>query len=79
MRELGDPPEGVERLEWVLLTAVPAGDATTAWERVAWYRCRWLVEEYHHCLKSGCSRERRPLPAEARLERLLGLLAPMAV
>jgi hypothetical protein len=30
-------------------------------------------------LKSGCSLERRQLQEEARLERLLGLLAPMAV
>jgi hypothetical protein len=45
VRERGDPPDGVERLDWVLLTSVPTTDAAAAWERVAWYRCRWLVEE----------------------------------
>lgn len=79
VRESGDPPEGSEPVEWVLLTSLPTEDAAAAWERVAWYRCRWIVEEYHHCLKSGCSLEQRQLREEARLERLLGLLAPMAV
>jgi hypothetical protein len=79
VREIGAPPDGGDALEWVLLTSVPTADAEAAWERVAWYRCRWLVEEYHHCLKTGCGLERRQLREAVRLERVLGLLAPMAV
>lgn len=79
VHELSDPPADAERLDWVLLTSLPTADAAAAWDRVAWYRCRWLVEEYHSCLKSGCQLERCQLRHEARLGRLLGLLAPMAV
>ena len=38
-------PEGEEPLEWVLLTSVPTTTLEEAWERVDWYRHRWLVED----------------------------------
>jgi Transposase DNA-binding len=38
-------PEGEEPLEWVLLTSVLTTTLEQAWERVDWYRQRWLVEE----------------------------------
>jgi hypothetical protein len=73
------PPEGVEGLEWVLLTSVPTMTVEQAWERVDWYRARWLVEDYHQGLKTGCSIELRQLQSYEALHRLLGLLAPTAV
>jgi Transposase DNA-binding/Transposase DDE domain len=72
-------PEGEEPLEWVLLTSVPTTALEQAWERVDWYRCRWSVEDYHHCLKSGCRIEERQGPRVEGLMRLLGLLSPLAV
>jgi hypothetical protein len=42
-----EPPPGVEPLEWVLVTSVPVTAADQAWERVAWYRCRWLCADHH--------------------------------
>ena len=48
------PPAGVEALEWVLLTSVPTTTLAAAWERADWYTCRWLDEDYHQCLKTGC-------------------------
>jgi hypothetical protein len=38
-------PQGEEPLEWILLTSVPTTTREQAWERVDWYRCRWLVED----------------------------------
>jgi len=38
------PPEGVETLEWILLTSVPVATLQQAWQRVEWYRARWIVE-----------------------------------
>jgi len=73
------PPEGVEGLEWVLLTSVPTQTLEQAWERVDWYRARWIVEDYHQGLKTGCSIELRQLQSYEGLHRLLGLLAPTAV
>jgi hypothetical protein len=72
-------PEGEEPLEWVLLTSVPTTTLEQAWERVDWYRHRWLVEDYHQCLKSGCRIEERQLQTVDGLMRLLGLLSPLAV
>ncbi len=73
------PPEGVEPLEWVLLTSVPVQTVEQAWERVDWYRGRWIVEDYHQGLKTGCRIEQRQLQRYEGLRRLLGLLAPAAV
>jgi hypothetical protein len=74
-----EAPEGEEPLEWVLLTSVPTTTLEQAWERVEWYRHRWLVEDYHQCLKSGCRIEQRQLQTVDGLIRLLGLLSPLAV
>jgi Transposase DDE domain len=72
-------PEGEEPLEWILVTSVPTTTLAQAWERVEWYRHRWLVEDYHQCLKSGCRIEERQLQTVDGLIRLLGLLSPLAV
>ncbi len=42
-------------------------------------RHRWLVEDYHQCLKSGCRIEGRQGPRVDGLIRLLGLLSPLTV
>jgi len=74
-----EPPDGVEPLEWVLLTSVPVQTVEQAWERVDWYRARWIVEDYHQGLKTGCRVEQRQVQTYEGLRRLLGLLAPAAV
>ena len=68
-----------EPLEWILLTSVPTTTLEQAWERVDWYGHRWLDEDYHQCLKSGCRIEHRQLQTVDGLIRLLGLLSPLAV
>ena len=72
-------PVGEEPLEWILLTSVPTTTLEQAWERVDWYRHRWIVEDYHQCLKTGCRLEARQVQSADRLIRLLGLLSPLAV
>ena len=72
-------PAAVEPLEWVLLTSLPVETVEQAWERVGWYRRRWIVEDYHQALKTGCRMEERQLESYEGLRRLLGLLAPGAV
>ena len=75
-----DPPAApAEALEWVLVTSVPTETVNAAWERRDWYSSRWVVEEYHSCLKTGCAVEGRHLHRRERLWRLLGILAPIAV
>jgi hypothetical protein len=66
-------------LEWILFTTVPVTDAASAWERIEWYRLRWVVEEYHKALKTGCAMEQRQLQSAQGLLALLGFLAIVAV
>jgi hypothetical protein len=60
VREI-DPPAGQEPLEWILLSNVPTATRQQAWERVNWYECRPIIEEYHKAQKTGCGME-RPQP-----------------
>src|SRR5947209_5543421 len=69
-------PDGEEPLEWVRLPSVPTSTLEQAWERVDWYGSRWLVEDYHHCLKSGCRIEHRQLQSVDGLMRRLGSVVP---
>jgi hypothetical protein len=66
-------------IEWILLTNVPVNTMREAEERLRWYTCRWRIEEYHRCLKSGCRVEQSQLESAARLQRLLAFLAILAV
>jgi Transposase DNA-binding/Transposase Tn5 dimerisation domain/Transposase DDE domain len=74
-----EPPEGIEPLEWVLLTSVPTRTSAHAWQRVGWYRARWIVEDFHQGLKTGCRVEQRQIQTYEGLRNLLGLLSPEAV
>ncbi len=73
------PPAASEPLEWILLTDRPITTVDDARQTIAWYRLRWLVEDYHMCLKTGCRVEQSQLDDRADLERLLGFAAPVAV
>jgi hypothetical protein len=74
-----ETPEGEEPLEWMLLVSLPVETATQAWEKVHWYRMRWIIEDYHQCLKTGCSIEERQMQSYDGLQTMLGFLAPLAV
>ncbi len=66
-------------VEWILFTTLEVKDAAAAKRMVEWYSHRWLIEEYHKCLKTGCSMEKRQLGSAHGLTALLGFLAVVAV
>ena len=74
-----DPPPGVEPLDWVLLTMLPVGTADECQEVVALYKLRWLIEDFHLILKSGCHLEDTQLKTAERIEELAALLSAVAV
>ena len=74
-----DAPKGVTPIRWVLLTSLPAKTFDDAWIVIGYYEKRWLVEEYHKALKTGCRVEKRQLKTAARLEALVGLMSVAAV
>jgi hypothetical protein len=67
-----------ENLEWILVSTVPVLDVESAIEKAQWYSYRWIIEEYHKCLKTGCSIEKRYLQSAEGLMALVGILGIIA-
>ena len=74
-----EPPAGAEPLEWFLLTNVPVAKAAVARQVIAWYECRWVVEEYHKALKTGCDIESMQFTHQSRLEPMIALQSVVAL
>jgi len=72
------PPEKVEPLCWYLVTreAVDTEDDLLAVIRN--YQARWLIEELHMGIKTGCSAEERQLGTEHALENFLAFATVIA-
>jgi hypothetical protein len=74
-----DAPRGVEALEWILLTNVPTATRSQAWERVDWYECRPIIEEYHKAQKTGCGMELAQFTTRKALGATIALVSVVAV
>lgn len=74
-----NPPKGCKPIEWVLYTSLPVETFDDAWQIVEYYECRWLIEEYHKALKTGCAVQSRLLQSAARLEAMVGLMSVVAM
>jgi hypothetical protein len=74
-----DAPKDVEPIEWILLTSLPVDSFEEAWLILGYYEKRWLIEEWHKALKTGCRVEHRQLKTKERLERITGLLSVVSV
>jgi hypothetical protein len=69
-----NPPAGIQKpIQWCLLSTVPVHTLFQAIERIQWYCRRWLIEEWHRILKSGCRAEARQLTTRERLQRALAI------
>jgi len=51
------PPEGEMAVEWMLITNLPIQTDEEVTKIIGYYRLRWMIEEYHKMLKTGCSVE----------------------
>ena len=74
-----DPPADEDAIEWILITSLPIHSLEDALRDMQWYTCRWVIEDYHQCLKTGCRVERSQLDDGDDLIRLLGFAIPIAV
>lgn len=74
-----NPPTGCKPLKWVIYTSLPVATFDDAWEVIEFYEHRWLIEEYHKCLKTGCRVTQRQLKTKSSLEAMTGLLSICAV
>lgn len=52
-----NPLSDEEAISWMLLTTENVVTNSDALTMLRWYTYRWLIEEYHKILKSGCQVE----------------------
>lgn len=72
-------PDGVETIEWMLLTSEAVITVRDAEERMDWYGLRWIIEEFHKSEKTGCGLERVQLKSAEAIKRWAALVAITAV
>lgn len=73
------PPEGVEPIEWFLLTNLSVTTVDEAMEKVKWYVHRWKIERFHYILKSGCEVEEMQEREAERLKKLILIYSIIAI
>lgn len=76
-REIG-APEGVDPVEWRLLTNRAAPTIKALIELINWYRARWEIELFFNVFKNGCKVEAMQLKSIDRIERALALYMVIA-
>lgn len=74
-----DPPPGIEPIHWILLTSEAVGTFEQACQRVDWYACRWIIEEWHKVVKTGCRLEASQLKDIEALSCLAAFVAVIGV
>lgn len=73
------PPDGIDPIEWLLLTTLPVTTLEEAVQCLTWYTYRWRIERYHYTLKSGCQVEKLQLETKDRLMRALAVYSMVAL
>jgi len=73
------PPRGEDPIEWLLLTNERVQTLADAWRVGGWYERRWIVEEFHKGLKTGCGIEQLQFTAVERLAPAIALLSALAL
>ena len=71
-------PQGAERLEWFLLTALGVETQREAEQVLEWYRLRWRIEDWHRVLKTGCKIQKLAHRRAERIERAVTINALIA-
>ena len=72
-------PAGVEPLHWLLWTTEPAATVAEILEVVRLYKLRWVIEDFHLTLKSGCQIEDLRLESADRLIKAILMYSAVAL
>ncbi len=72
-------PKDAEPIHWILFTSLPVETFDDAWQVIDDYEKRWLIEEYHKVIKTGCSLEKHALRTAERLEPLTALISVIGI
>jgi hypothetical protein len=68
------PPAGVTPIHWRLLTTHAIESIADAWQIVAWYKLRWIIEQFFRSMKSQALRIE-----DSQLETAEGLIKLVAI
>jgi hypothetical protein len=71
-------PQGIDPVEWRLITSEPVETADDVAAVIDGYRARWVIEEYFRALKQGCAYEKRQLESRHALLNALAVFVPIA-
>jgi len=63
----------------MLLTNEPVQTEKDAWRVATWYERRWIIEEFHKGMKTGCGVEDLQFTAVQRLQPAIALLSALAL
>lgn len=74
-----NPPKKDPPLRWILATTEPISTPGQVLKIVDYYCARWVIEEFHKAVKSGCSYEKRQLASAHALLNTLSITIPVAV
>lgn len=72
------PPAGCKAISWILATTLPIRTKADLMCAIDIYRARWMIEEFHKALKTGCMFEKRQLESFDSITTLLALSYPVA-
>jgi phosphoglycolate phosphatase-like HAD superfamily hydrolase len=76
-REREAPLKG-QALDWILVTTEVVESLESAVEMIKSYSARWVIEEFHRVLKSGCRVEQMQFDSLDRLKPAIGIFAVVA-
>lgn len=79
VEEIDPPAEADTPLQWMLLSSTPVQSVPEALRIIGYYRCRWVIEEWHRALKEGCKLQSSQLDDAADLQRLASIQSVIAV
>ena len=73
------PPNGAKPIHWRLLTTHAVENAADAWQIVAWYKLRWIIEQFFRSMKiQGLRIEDSQLETAEGLIKLVAIAAKAA-
>jgi hypothetical protein len=74
-----EPPPGAQRVSWLLMTRQLHRTLAQAQRVVSHYLSRWVIEDFHMALKTGCALEERQLRSFHSLTNFLAVSVALAV
>jgi hypothetical protein len=73
------PPKGATPVRWLLLTTHAVENIADAWQIVAWYKLRWIIEQFFRSMKcKGLRIEDSQLKTADGLAKLVAIAAKAA-